>query len=139
MPAPIEARAEFAALFRQATGNDPFGFQRRFARTLPPLVRVPTGAGKTAMAALGWLWRRRFAGDEAIRAATPRRLVYCLPMRVLVEQTRNNAADWLQKLGLEASDPSDDRPAEGWASAASGSPPPTIAALSLNWHCPSLA
>ena len=33
-------------------------------------------------------------------ASTPRRLVYCLPMRVLVEQTRDTAIDWLAKLGL---------------------------------------
>jgi CRISPR-associated endonuclease/helicase Cas3 len=29
---------------------------------------------------LAWLWRRRFAGQQ-VRLATPRRLVYCLPMR----------------------------------------------------------
>ncbi|MGQ0752302.1 MAG: hypothetical protein ACT4PS_17385 [Betaproteobacteria bacterium] len=31
---------------------------------------------------------------------TPRRLVYCLPMRVLVEQTQRNVYDWLQRLDL---------------------------------------
>ncbi|MCP9448558.1 MAG: hypothetical protein NNA21_00650 [Nitrospira sp.] len=51
------------------------------------LVYVPTGLGKTAMVVLGWLWRRRFHPNEEIRKTTPRRLVYCLPMRVLVEQT----------------------------------------------------
>ncbi len=30
--------------------------------------------------------------------STPRRLVYCLPMRVLVEQTRDNAIGWLESL-----------------------------------------
>ncbi len=53
---------------------------------LPEVVKVPTGAGKTEGAALGWLWRRRHA-DTHVRDVTPRRLVYCLPMRVLVEQT----------------------------------------------------
>lgn len=76
----------FDTVFRSAIGSDPFPWQRRYAtgEDLPELVRVPTGAGKTEAAALGWLWRRRFA-DPAIRAKTPRRLVYCLPMRVLVE------------------------------------------------------
>ena len=91
----------FDEWFKRATGNDPFPYQRRFAeaKKVPQLVDVPTGLGKTAMAALGWLWRRRFA-DEETRKATPRRLVYCLPMRVLVEQTYDNATKWLRNLEL---------------------------------------
>ncbi|MGH7873849.1 MAG: hypothetical protein ACREQO_16720, partial [Candidatus Binatia bacterium] len=75
----------FDEFFKRATGNDPFPYQQRFAEEseMPELVDVPTGLGKTAMAVLGWLWRRRFANEE-IQKATPRRLVYCLPMRVLV-------------------------------------------------------
>lgn len=68
--------------------------------SLPEVVRVPTGAGKTEAAVLGWLWRRRFA-DQSMRAATPRRLVYCLPMRVLVEQTVERCATMLARLGLD--------------------------------------
>jgi CRISPR-associated endonuclease/helicase Cas3 len=60
-------------------------------------VQIPTGLGKTAMVILGWLWRR-FHGREEVRAGTPRRLIYCLPMRVLVEQTRENAQQWVEKL-----------------------------------------
>lgn len=90
---------EFDEVFDRATGSDPFPFQRDFAcGDLPALVDVPTGLGKTAMAVLGWLWRRRFASDT-VRRATPRRLVYCLPMRVLVEQTRDNAIRWLHNIG----------------------------------------
>ena len=92
----------FDEFFRQATkiAQGPFPFQRSFATapSLPNLVRVPTGLGKTAMAVLGWLWRRRFA-DEAIKTATPRRLVYCLPMRVLVEQTRDEAGRTTRRSG----------------------------------------
>jgi CRISPR-associated endonuclease/helicase Cas3 len=89
----------FDTFFTQATGNPPFPYQRIFAtgESLPQLIDVPTGAGKTATAILGWLWRRRYA-DEATRQATPRRLVYCLPMRVLVEQTEASAKTWLQNL-----------------------------------------
>ena len=96
----------FDQFFKQATGNrDPYPYQMRFATMdqLPKLLSVPTGVGKTATAVLGWLWRRRFA-DEAIRAATPRRLVYCLPMRTLVEQTQSECQEWLQALGDEVSD-----------------------------------
>lgn len=93
--------SDFRKFFCDATGilDGPFPFQERFAtgKDIPGLVDIPTGLGKTAMAILGWLWRRRFA-SEAIRAATPRRLVYCLPMRTLVEQTRVNADEWLKNL-----------------------------------------
>ncbi len=90
---------QFANWFARAMGNEPYPFQIRFAcePKLSELVDVPTGMGKTAMAVLGWLWRRRFAG-ERVRKATPRRLVYCLPMRVLVEQTVENAQAWLKNL-----------------------------------------
>jgi CRISPR-associated endonuclease/helicase Cas3 len=92
----------FDAFFTQATGNPPFPYQRALAtgESLPQLIDVPTGAGKTAAAILGWLWRRRFANED-MRRATPRRLVYCLPMRVLVEQTVAAAEQWLANLGLQ--------------------------------------
>ncbi len=94
---------DFASLFDKATGFSPFPWQERLARSspLPETVSVPTGMGKTAGAAVGWLWRRRFA-PEPIRAATPRRLVYCLPMRVLAEQTLGAMRGWLKRLGLLA-------------------------------------
>lgn len=92
----------FESMFETATGNRPFPYQERFAtsRALPELVHAPTGAGKTAMAVLGWLWRRLQA-EAAVRSETPRRLVYCLPMRVLVEQTRDEAGGWIRTLGLQ--------------------------------------
>lgn len=96
----------FTTLFRQATGgNDPLPYQIRLAVAdpFPSLLDVPTGLGKTAAAVLAWVWRRRFA-DESIREQTPCRVVYCLPMRVLVEQTFGEAARWLDRLGLLAGD-----------------------------------
>lgn len=84
---------EFEKWFKNVTDQDPYPFQTRFATNekQPGLVDVPTGRGKTAMALLGWLWRRRFHKDAAVQNETPRRLVYCLPMRVLVEQTLSEA------------------------------------------------
>ncbi len=95
----------FVEFFHEATDAPPFPFQREFATAndFPPLVNVPTGLGKTAMAVVGWLWRR-FAAVDAVRRQTPRRLVYCLPMRVLVEQTRDNAIRWLHNLGCLGGD-----------------------------------
>ncbi|HLG54748.1 MAG TPA: DEAD/DEAH box helicase [Vicinamibacterales bacterium] len=94
----------FSSLFREATGTDgPLPYQKGLALcdSLPSLVDVPTGLGKTAAAVLSWVWRRRFDSD-AVRMCTPRRLVYCLPMRVLVEQTHHVTVEWLKLLGLYA-------------------------------------
>ncbi|WP_346732714.1 helicase-related protein [Chloracidobacterium aggregatum] len=71
-------------------------------RATARVARGADGHGKTAAAILGWLWRRRCHPKETVRNATPRRLVYCLPMRVLVEQTRACAVRWLNNLGLLA-------------------------------------
>ncbi|MBD2180603.1 CRISPR-associated helicase Cas3' [Planktothrix sp. FACHB-1355] len=87
--------------FKEITQNPPFPYQERLATAseLPILLNVPTGAGKTAAVVLSWLWRRRYASEE-IRKRTPRRLVYCLPMRTLVEQTYTAVEDWLKKVQL---------------------------------------
>jgi CRISPR-associated endonuclease/helicase Cas3 len=56
---------------------------------------IPTGFGKTAAVILAWLWKVRNEDPD-----TPRRLVYCLPMRTLVEQTEAAASGWLDALKL---------------------------------------
>ncbi len=91
----------FRELFEKVTGHAPFPYQERLAETDSPrvFVNVPTGVGKTAAAFFAWLWRRRFA-PQSVQQQTPRRLVYCLPMRVLVEQTHDRIADWVKRLGL---------------------------------------
>ena len=88
----------FDNFFKQATGRDRYPYQRAFAEDgeLPDLLNVPTGVGKTATAILGWLYRRRTRPES-----TPRRLVYCLPMRTLVEQTEREARRWLSNLSLD--------------------------------------
>lgn len=93
------AEIPFEAVFEVATGRPPYPYQVALATSsrLPRLLNAPTGAGKTAAVILAWLYRRRFSRDE-VRLSTPRRLIYCLPMRVLVEQTRDNATRWLDTL-----------------------------------------
>ena len=68
-------------------------------RHLPDILAIPTGCGKTAAAVLSWAWRRRECPDDDIRGRTPRRLVYCLPMRSLVEQVRDDIVNWFANLG----------------------------------------
>jgi CRISPR-associated endonuclease/helicase Cas3 len=88
--------ADYSSFFRDATGYLPYPYQLRLA-SLPIVSRtlhVPTGAGKTATAILSWLYRLEQAFPDA-----PRRMAYCLPMRVLVEQTRDQAIRWTDKVG----------------------------------------
>lgn len=76
----------------------PFGYQRRLAEDQwPDVVEVPTGMGKTAAVIGAWLYRRLVLRD----AETPRRLVYCLPMRALVEQTARCATAWTESVARE--------------------------------------
>ncbi len=104
---------DYKQLFQEATRFDPFPYQEILATTekLPELLKVPTGAGKTASVIISWVWRRRFA-EQSVRVQTPRRLIYCLPMRVLVEQTYENAISWLDRLGLLAGSAAWEKPEE---------------------------
>ena len=95
---------KYAEIFRQATQVEfaPYPYQETFAEgaALPTLLRVPTGAGKTEAAALGWLYRRFLHPDSSVRDSTPRRLVYCLPMRTLVEQTMQRIKGWIDNMDM---------------------------------------
>jgi len=95
----------YCDFFRQATGKtEPYPFQQKLAQDpWPDLLDVPTGMGKTAAVTLAWLWKRgwREGGCRSdIDAGTPRRLVWYLPMRVLVEQIRDNIVGWLRNLDV---------------------------------------
>ena len=60
------------------------------------LVRVPTGMGKTLGVLAAWAYNRLYLNDPA----WPRRLIWCLPMRVLVEQTQDSAQNLLIRLDV---------------------------------------
>ncbi|MFW6080601.1 MAG: CRISPR-associated helicase Cas3' [Desulfosalsimonas sp.] len=93
----------YPEFFKTATGHDSiFPYQQRLAEhPWPDLLNIPTGLGKTAAVTIAWAWKRglrphgkRDNPDES----TPRRLVWCFPMRVLVEQTVENLKQWFSSL-----------------------------------------
>ena len=83
-------------IYRRAYGREvtPYPFQRSLAKDSSIEVLIaPTGLGKTAGVTLGWVSRRLAKPRE-----TPRRLIWCLPMRTLVEQTAREAETWMNRL-----------------------------------------
>jgi CRISPR-associated endonuclease/helicase Cas3 len=89
----VEFETFFSSSF--ADQRKPYLYQRRLAEApcMSRLINVPTGLGKTAAVVLAWLWNRQQPNSD-----WPRRLVYCLPMRTLVEQTANEAQNWVIRL-----------------------------------------
>lgn len=92
----------YTDFFRQVFGENilsPFDYQQRLAENLDniSLVNVPTGAGKTKAIIAAWLWKR-LTQPESVG----RRLVYCLPMRTLVEQTFEVASQSIRALRAAA-------------------------------------
>ena len=105
--------SRFDRLFTIATGFYPHEYQKRLAcgehrsrgyddwlsddsACESMLIEIPTGFGKTGAVVLAWLWNRVLKHHDD----WPRRLVYCLPMRTLVEQTFQNTVQWLKNLGI---------------------------------------
>ncbi len=87
----------FPQLFKTATAHPPYPWQERLAQEpicQSRLIDIPTGLGKTAATVLAWIWNRIIQQDPN----WPRRLVYCLPMRTLVEQTEQEVFHWLRNL-----------------------------------------
>lgn len=87
----VSKNPTFQDFFRHCCGYAPFPYQERLALSdWPELLDVQTGLGKTAAVVIAWLWKRLQSPDK-----TPRRLVYCLPMRVLTEQVKKSVKGWL--------------------------------------------
>lgn len=85
--------ADASELFRKLTGHRPMRWQLRLLRRLlagdiPQAVDLPTGLGKTAVMAL-WLIARAFPASGTV---LPRRLVYVVDRRAVVDQATKEAA-----------------------------------------------
>ena len=89
MSAMPESPIDFGPAFKALTGHTPFPWQRRLfdllsGGELPSAVDVPTGLGKTWVMAI-WLLAR------AAGARLPRRLVYVVDRRAVVDQATDSA------------------------------------------------
>lgn len=100
---------DYAQWFMTATGHgSALEWQRRLAvdpQCKDRLIRIPTGMGKTEGVLAAWAWHRLVRQD----AGWPRRLVWCLPMRVLVEQTVKVAERLFERVPTGAAAPGEPR------------------------------
>src|SRR5579884_1338466 len=84
----------FKTSFHCLTGYSPMRWQQRlFERfitgDIPQAIDLPTGLGKTSVMAI-WLIARSLAGED-VRKAIPRRLVYVVDRRAVVDQATEEA------------------------------------------------
>lgn len=88
----------FSRLAALPDGEAPHAWQEALGEDVAcrnRLIRIPTGFGKTFGVLAAWLWNR----VERPEQSWPRRLVWCLPMRVLVEQVEAEVRAGLQRIG----------------------------------------
>lgn len=91
--------AAFGDWFAKVTNYEPRPWQERLAGdeiVRSRTIRIPTGLGKTLGVLAAWAYHRLKRKD----GSWPRRLVWCLPMRVLTEQTAAEAEAFLEKAGF---------------------------------------
>ena len=91
----------FDQFFKRLTDHSRHEWQSRLAADdvcRDRLIRIPTGFGKTAGVTIAWLWNRVHQKNDG----WPRRLVLCLPMRTLVEQTDRAVSEWISRADLDA-------------------------------------
>ena len=85
------------AHFRAIVGHDPYPWQRCLYAALargavPDAVDIPTGLGKTACVLLALLAR-------LAHPALPRRIVYVVDRRAIVDQTAEAVRTWIARIG----------------------------------------
>ncbi len=91
---------EYSAIFEALTGNKPFPWQwdlydSWFSKgKIPPSCNLPTGLGKTSVIAV-WLIALAFHPDKM-----PRRLVYVVNRRTVVDQTTDEVEKYRDRLHL---------------------------------------
>ncbi|WP_394838698.1 DEAD/DEAH box helicase [Pendulispora rubella] len=91
---------DYVDWFREVAECTPHRWQERLGNESKcdnRLFRVPTGLGKTAGTVLAWAYHRAYR--KVVH--WPMRLVFCLPMRVLVEQTERAVRRWLERGKLD--------------------------------------
>lgn len=90
--------SNFASQFEALTGNPPYPWQEKLfalfcAGTIPPNINLPTGAGKTSIISIWLLALAQQAAENLQSITLPRRLVWVVNRRVVVDQSTDEAEE----------------------------------------------
>lgn len=94
----------FAKRFEALTGNAPFPWQERLLlwflsdKTLPTDVSLPTGTGKTSIMAIWLLALAAKSSADSRQISIPRRLIWVVNRRVVVDQATDEAARMRERI-----------------------------------------
>lgn len=93
---------DFIAYFKALTGNEPFHWQRKLYERLlhgelPDVCDIPTGLGKTSIIAI-WLMALAELLRRGEACHLPRRLVYVVDRRTVVDQASKEAEELIEKI-----------------------------------------
>ncbi len=94
----------FAKRFEALTGNAPFPWQERLflwflsGKTLPADVSLPTGTGKTSIMAIWLLALAAKSSADSRQISIPRRLIWVVNRRVVVDQATDEAARMRERI-----------------------------------------
>ncbi len=86
---------DFPIVFGAIHGQQPFAWQTRLLHRIvecgwPETIGAPTGAGKTAVLDIA-LFHLALTASGAIRTPAPRRIIFAVDRRVIVDQAFNRA------------------------------------------------
>jgi CRISPR-associated endonuclease/helicase Cas3 len=95
---------EFASLFEALTGNLPYPWQEKLfglflSGTIPANIDLPTGSGKTSIIPIWLLALAEQAAQNSRGISLPRRLVWVVNRRVVVDQATDEAEEIRKRLG----------------------------------------
>ena len=99
---PVDVVSTFCREFASVTGSNPFAWQKELFTTLlhgnvPQRVDLPTGAGKTSVMAI-WLLALAEHSKRGMAPRLPRRLVWVVDRRVVVDQATEEADRLVKRL-----------------------------------------
>jgi CRISPR-associated endonuclease/helicase Cas3 len=98
----------FEAAFLALTGHEPFPWQCKLfacftSGSVPSSCRIPTGLGKTAIIPIWLIALAKMSGERGGAVQIPRRLVYIVNRRTVVDQATDEATEIRERLQADSS------------------------------------
>jgi CRISPR-associated endonuclease/helicase Cas3 len=99
--------SDFAVRFQALTGSQPYPWQRKLFALLstgqiPPDINLPTGSGKTSIMIIWLLALAHQASEQPQGITVPRRLVWVVNRRVVVDQATEEAEEIRKRIAPDA-------------------------------------